>query len=84
MDLTKTLQTLYAEKERVERMIESLEDLQAALSGTRRNQKRPGRKSMGASERRQVAERMKKYWARRKSLEEQRANPAPTTGAAAD
>jgi hypothetical protein len=70
MDLHKTIQDLYAEKEKLERVIASLEELQRAaaanplLSG---GGKRRGRKSMGASERQDVSERMKKYWAGRRS-----------------
>jgi hypothetical protein len=70
MDLYKTIQELYAEKEKLERVIASLEELQraagrapaAALHGG----KRRGRKSMNARERQEVSERMKKYWANRR------------------
>jgi len=69
MDLYKAIQELYAEKEKLERVIASLEELQRAagnlppLGGKRR-----GRKSMSAKERQEVSDRMKKYWAsRRKS-----------------
>jgi hypothetical protein len=72
MDLYKAIQDLYAEKEKLERVIQSLEELQRANSegglvlpvkaGRRR-----GRKSMSDSERQEVSDRMKKYWeARRK------------------
>jgi len=70
MDLHKTIQDLYAEKEKLERVIASLEELQRAaaanplLSG---RGKRRGRKSMGAQERQDVSERMKKYWAGRRN-----------------
>jgi hypothetical protein len=70
MDLTKTLQSLYTEREKLKGMIASFEGLQASPSGTRGYQRRSGRKSMGAGERQQVSERMKKYWARRKLREE--------------
>jgi hypothetical protein len=70
MDIEKAIRDLYAEKERLEKVIASLEDLQkksmtkpaASPQRTRR-----GRKSMGSKERLQVSERMKKYWARRRS-----------------
>ena len=69
MDLQKTIQDLYSEKEKLERVIASLEELQRAASANPlipgRN-KRRGRKSMGAQERREVSERMKKYWAGRR------------------
>jgi hypothetical protein len=69
MDLYKAIRDLYAEKERLERVIASLEELQRQESeapafeapGSRR-----GRKSMGSRERQEVSERMKKYWASRR------------------
>ena len=70
MDLYKAIQELYAEKEKLERVIASLEELQRAagnlppLGGKRR-----GRKSMSAKERQEVSERMKKYWAARRKPE---------------
>jgi len=69
MDLHKTIQDLYAEKEKLERVIASLEELQraaAANSHVMGRSKRRGRKSMGSDERRDVSERMKKYWASRR------------------
>ena len=68
MDLNKTIQELYAEKERLEHVIASLEELRhigrevsvAARAGHR------GRKSMDARERQQVSARMKQYWASRR------------------
>jgi len=68
MDLYETIQDLYAEKERLERVIASLEALLGIgkpdvpkLKGAKR-----GRKSMGATEREQVSARMKNYWDRRR------------------
>ena len=69
MDLNKTIQDLYAEKEKLERVIASLEELQraaAANSHVMGRSKRRGRKSMGSEERQEVSERMKKYWAERR------------------
>jgi hypothetical protein len=69
MDLYKTIQELYAEKEKLERVITSLEELQRASKGASIDQndgKRRGRKSMNAKERQEVSERMKKYWASRR------------------
>jgi hypothetical protein len=70
MDLYKAIQDLYAEKEKLERVIASLEELQraaeAASSPPAESGKRRGRKSMGSKERQEVSERMKKYWAGRK------------------
>jgi hypothetical protein len=70
MDLYKAIQDLYAEKEKLERVIASLEELQRTAGGLPlplKPQKRRGRKSMGTKERREVSERMKKYWAKRRS-----------------
>jgi hypothetical protein len=71
MDLYKAIQDLYAEKEKLERVIASLEDLQLAAGGEippkSRSGKARGRKSMGAEERLEVSARMKKYWAGRRN-----------------
>jgi hypothetical protein len=69
MDLHKTIQDLYAEKEKLERVIASLEELQRAADSNAQvmgRTKRRGRKSMGSEERQEVSERMKKYWAGRR------------------
>ena len=65
MDLLKALQELYAEKEKLERVIAALEDLQRTageLPELPGMPKRRGRKNMSQRERREVSERMKKYW----------------------
>ena len=65
MDLYRTIQDLYEEKEKLERVISSLEELErtASLAGAPLPpQKRRGRKSMAPEERREVSERMKRYW----------------------
>jgi hypothetical protein len=72
MDLYKLIQDLYAEKEKLERVIPWLEELQRAagfgIPPVPESGKRRGRKSLGPEERQEVSERMKKYWAsRRKS-----------------
>ena len=73
MDLEKAIEHLHAERERLERVIAALEELQKSAAGTPLPPKptsRRGRKSMGSDERLQVSERMKKYWAsRRKDIE---------------
>lgn len=70
MDLYKAIQDLYAEKEKLERVIASLEELQRAAGGgippAPGSGKRRGRKSMGPDERQEVSDRMKRYWARRR------------------
>jgi hypothetical protein len=70
MDLHKTIQDLYAEKEKLERVIASLEELQRAADANSHvmgRSKRRGRKSMGSEERQEVSERMKRYWASRRT-----------------
>jgi hypothetical protein len=69
MDLYKAIQDLYAEKEKLERVIASLEELQrnaGSLPSVPKPAKRRGRKSMKTEERQEVSERMRKYWASRR------------------
>jgi hypothetical protein len=70
MDLYKAIQDLYAEKEKLERVIASLEELQLAAGGgippKLKSGKPRGRKSMSPEERQEVSARMKKYWASRR------------------
>ena len=69
MDLYKAIQDLYAEKEKLERVIASLEELQRTAGSVPvlpKPAKRRGRKSMNSSERQEVSERMRKYWASRR------------------
>jgi hypothetical protein len=64
MNLRAILDELYLEQERIERTIAALEEL--ASSESPQVHDRRGRKSMGAAERLEVSERMKKYWANRR------------------
>ena len=70
LDLSKTIQDLYAEKERLQRVIASLIDLQREAGGEIPRMpkigKRRGRKSMSDEERQTVSVRMKKYWSGRR------------------
>ncbi len=71
MDLLKAIRELHEEKKRLDAVIASLEQMLAAESKlpavrARLGRKR-GRKSMSREERLQVSERMKKYWASRRS-----------------
>jgi hypothetical protein len=70
MDLYRLIQDLHAEKEKLERVIASLEELQRAaglsVPPEQGAAKRRGRKTMGLEERQQVSERIKKYWASRR------------------
>jgi hypothetical protein len=71
MDLYKAIRLLYEERERLDRVIALLEQLRnAAPAGAEAAPappaKRRGRKTMTPEERREVSERMKRYWAKRK------------------
>jgi len=69
MDLYKAIQDLYAEKEKLERVIASLEELQktnGSAAAVTRPVRRRGRKSMSSTERQEVSLRMKKYWETRR------------------
>ena len=70
MDLYKAIQDLYAEKEKLERVIASLEELQRTaeegVAAPAKSGRRRGRKSMSNAERVEVSERMKKYWEQRR------------------
>jgi hypothetical protein len=81
MDLYKAIQDLYAEKEKLERVIASLEELQRS-AGTvpvllAKPPRRRGRKSMNSEERQEVSERMRKYWAARRKGEPDAKAAAP-------
>jgi len=81
MDLYKAIQDLYAEKEKLERVIASLEELQrtaGSLPALPSSGKRRGRKSMSAKERQEVSERMKRYWASRRKRQHDQAKRQPT------
>jgi len=66
MELAKTIQLLIVEKEKIERTIAELEKLlRSGVVGSAAAGRR-GRKSMGADERREVSQRIKKYWANRR------------------
>lgn len=65
MNYDQLIRDLRAEREKLDRIIASLEELQGN-AGAFQSRKRRGRKFMGSVERQQVSERMKKYWAARK------------------
>ncbi len=68
MDVYRIIRELVLERDRLQRIIESLEEMspngrvQARPEGKRR-----GRKSMDRAARDEVSERMKRYWAQRKA-----------------
>jgi hypothetical protein len=69
MDLDKAIQELRLEKQKIERVIASLEEIQRGATVVpplaQRVQCR-GRKFMDPQERQEVSQRMKKYWASRR------------------
>jgi hypothetical protein len=66
MDLTRILEQLYAERDRVQQAIATLEQFHQENKTPVAAPGRRGRKSMGAEERNAVAERMKAYWAKKR------------------
>ena len=79
MDFYSAIRELLEEKKRLDRLITTLEAMEngtidpADLTTVRRR----GRKAMSEQERRQVSDRMKRYWATRRGEAESR--PAPTS-----
>lgn len=71
MDLAKAIAKLREEREQLDKVIASLEQLQATAvdAGTLGIKKRRGRKFMDEKGRKEVSERMKRYWASRKKLQ---------------
>jgi hypothetical protein len=66
MDLANTIRDLRAEVQRIEATITALESLTGSEQPAPHARK-PGRKSMGLEERQQVSERMRRYWAARRT-----------------
>jgi len=66
MDLYRIINELLEERDRVNRIIESLESMSEDGAVVKKPRKR-GRKRMDASARRSVSVRMKQYWAKRRA-----------------
>ena len=66
MDLRRTINDLYDEKAKLDRVIASLEQLNEEAQVPQPVARR-GRKFMNPQERRMVSERMRRYWAMRKA-----------------
>ena len=66
MDLLSYVHELQIRKEMIERAIVELSQLQVGSGPSGTPGERRGRKSMGLEERREVSERMKRYWANRR------------------
>jgi hypothetical protein len=75
MDFQQVLRIPHAEKENLDRVIASLEELLAIHSDSAASQ-RPGRKSISEEERREVSARMKRFWAE----QAKRDQPRPGSG----
>ena len=69
MDIFKAIRSLHEERKRLDRLIDSLERLQAQAqrAKVRAPARKRGRKGMSAEERRRVSERMRNYWAARRA-----------------
>jgi N-acetyl-beta-hexosaminidase len=88
MDLQRMIEALYERKKHLDRIIAELEELERtrgkgaldAPSGPTR----AGRKFMNAEERRQVSERMRKYWSDRKAREAAKTPQADAVSALPD
>jgi hypothetical protein len=67
MDLYRIINELVQERDRLERIIQSLEGITPSSKvAVRPPGKRRGRKSMDGAARKEVSERMKQYWAARR------------------
>jgi len=68
MDLYRIIRELTQERDRLQRIIDSLEEMKPDGSAKVRTDrgKRRGRKSMDRAGREEVSDRMKRYWARRR------------------
>ena len=72
MDLTRIIQQLYAERDRLSQAIATLEQFQQERNSAVPAHRTRGRKSMGVEERNAVAERMKAYWAKKRQPDTKR------------
>jgi hypothetical protein len=66
MDLTRIIQELCAERDKVQQAIATLEQFQKERNPAVPAHTNRGRKSMGTEERKVVGERMKTYWAKKR------------------
>ena len=75
MDLYKAIRTLHEEKKRLDKLIESITQMKArGLPLRPATRSRRTRRKMTAAEKREVSDRMKRYWAARRQ-------PAAVAGA---
>jgi hypothetical protein len=73
MDLDKVIRKLYEERAKLDEIITSLELLKRSATVVEKEvvKKRRGRKFMNEEDRKEVSERMKKYWASRREAKEE-------------
>ncbi len=79
MNIHQAIKELLAEKERLDRAIAHLEGMQKQRVDGAPTQKRRGRKTMDAEARREVSERMKRYWEARRKNNAAGENSEPAT-----
>ena len=78
MDLYRIIRELVQERDRIQRIIESLEEVKTPGKTSLKPQgKRRGRKSMDHAARAEVSERMKRYWKQRRAEREQAGKALP-------
>lgn len=68
-DLYRIIRELVDERDKLDRIITSLEQMILSGDTSEPALKRRGRKSMDSAARKQVSERMKRYWAKRRNEE---------------
>ncbi len=66
MDLYRIIRELEEQRLRLDRAIAVLDELYLPEGKTSAQEKRPGRRYMGAEERKRVSARMREYWAQRR------------------
>ena len=82
MDIYKAIRALQEERQRLDELIASLENLQAwgAHEQIRPPAGRRGRRNMSRQERLRISERMRNYWAERKKKAEEEATSLEPRG----
>ncbi len=67
MDLNKIIRELRDERDKLEQIVNSLEQLQITAKQKPETMAKRGRRSMDSEARSEVSERMKRYWAERRT-----------------
>jgi hypothetical protein len=70
MDLYRIIRELVQERDRLQTIIDSLEEMKFGKIPAKPEPKRRGRKSMDSAARVEVSQRMTRYWAQRKAQQE--------------